>query len=245
MSGQLAPRSTEVPGIDLATFVSAAEVEAHNREVGEACRRRGSGKTCRRCRCDDLRLHELRRRGLRTLERRGDRRVVVLLSVVLARLRCARCWATFTDHPPFVRPCRRYAADVIETLARQQLEDGARSLAQGVGSGPDGRAPTGYDVEPKSKLDGCQLHRSTLLLWLVWLGCQPAALALAMAELLDHDPAADCHRLVGDVDPRRFRSPRRGAELRQARRLLQVAQSWRLAFSAPLFPRLATRAPPG
>jgi hypothetical protein len=75
------------------------EIEGHNLSV----RRRGADraryrKFCARCDAKDLfSPHDLRRRGLRVV----SDRMVLLMTVWLARWRCKRCRYVFTDYPDF------------------------------------------------------------------------------------------------------------------------------------------------
>jgi hypothetical protein len=46
---------------------------------------------------------------------------------------------------------------------------------------------------------------------------------------------------VGDVAPRKLRSPQRGQILRQSRQLLHLIAEWHGLFPEKFFPRFATR----
>lgn len=77
---------------------------------------------------------------------------------------------------------------------------------------------------------------------LTWLGVQLPALRRGQELLLQQDPAALCHRFLGAVAPRKFRSPQREQSLCQARRLLHLIAEWDATFPEKFFPRFATRA---
>lgn len=76
---------------------------------------------------------------------------------------------------------------------------------------------------------------------LSWLGSQVPALQLGIRLIVQHNPDTTCHRFVGAVDPKKFRSPQRQRQLTQARKLLHLIDQWDRTFAEKFFPRFATR----
>jgi len=102
--------------------------------------------------------------------------------------------------------------------------------------------PIGY-VTPAGagKIDERGLSHTTVWRWLGWLGLQTAGLALGLELWSQYDSASTLHRLIGSVDPRKYRSELRGKILRTARRLLHLIDRWDRTFAEKFFPRFATR----
>ena len=106
---------------------------------------------------------------------------------------------------------------------------------------PAGRA-TGYQTPPAvPAIDERALDHRTVWRLLTWLGCQWAALAAGRKLILERDPGSACHRFLGAVAPRKFRSPQRERVLRQSRQLIHLIAEWERLFPEPFFPRFATR----
>lgn len=89
-------------------------------------------------------------------------------------------------------------------------------------------------------------HQSVVdhsLIWrfLSWLGGLTWALDEARAMVLKNRPDSICHRLDGNIDPHKARSPERLATLETARQLLQVIPEWEACFDCRFFPKFATR----
>jgi len=85
--------------IDPPTCRTVSEVERHNLSV----RKRGADRAryrefCARCQAvGPFMAHDLRERGLRVVANR----MVLCLTVWLARWRCRKCRYVFTDYPDF------------------------------------------------------------------------------------------------------------------------------------------------
>jgi hypothetical protein len=82
------------------------------------------------------------------------------------------------------------------------------------------------------------------LIWrfVTWLGGLTRVLDEARAMILRQNPQSTCHRLEGNIDPHKARSPERASTLETARQLLRVIPEWEACFGCKFFPRFATRA---
>jgi hypothetical protein len=101
----------------------------------------------------------------------------------------------------------------------------------------------GYQTPAKaSSIDERALDHMTIWRTLTWLGSQTAALQSGLRLIGKHDPTTTCHRFVGAVAPRKFRSRQRQQQLAVARRLLHLIDHWDRTFRERFFPRFATRA---
>jgi hypothetical protein len=135
-------------------------------------------------------------------------------------------------------------------LARSFLENDERSYRQTV---QPGSMIIGYGVarlpesseegkkRPAPPIDNRVLDHMTVWRMLTWLGSQLEAWKAGLGFLIQDDPSCDCHRFLGAVAPRKFRSLSRGQKLRQARRLLHLTDEWDRRFPEKFFPRFATR----
>jgi hypothetical protein len=75
-----------------------------------------------------------------------------------------------------------------------------------------------------------------------WLGGLSLVLDKARQMILQHNPQSLCHRVDGNVAPRKARTPERLATLQTARQLLLVIPEWEECFGRKFFPQFATRA---
>lgn len=112
------------------------------------------------------------------------------------------------------------------------------------------RCLIGYPVEPPSQTEAeafRQGHHQAVvppsLVWRMasWLGGLAIVLERARQMILQHDPHSLCHRVAGDVAPRKGRSTERLEALRTARQLLLVIPEWEERFGRKFFPQFATR----
>jgi hypothetical protein len=127
----------------------------------------------------------------------------------------------------------------VRELCGSYLENRDQSYGQ---TAAPGKCVIGYQQRPgRSTSEERRLHPSTLWRTLTWLGSQLAAFNCGLRLLAQSDPNSDCHRFLGAVPPRKFRSPPRGKKLRNARRLLHLIDQWERHFQEPFFPRFATR----
>jgi hypothetical protein len=141
--------------------------------------------------------------------------------------------------PTFLLPYRRYASVSLLPLASDYLIQDQLSYQRAVA--PDGRV-IGYVTPPdQEKIDERALHRSTLWRFVLFLGCQTAALQAGLQLWSKHDSLSTIHRFVGAVSPHKYRSEQRGETLRTARRLLHLIDRWDRTFTESFFPRFATR----
>jgi len=85
------------------------------------------------------------------------------------------------------------------------------------------------------------LDHSTVWRMLSWMGSQLAALTAGRQLVQQRNPSSTCHRVVGAVAPRKFRSRQREQLLRQSRQLLNLIVEWGELFPEKFFPRFATR----
>lgn len=127
----------------------------------------------------------------------------------------------------------------MRKLCESYLENGNQSYGQTVAPA---KCVIGYQQRPgRSTSEERRLHPSTLWRALTWLGSQLVAFNRGLQLLAQSDPHSDCHRFLGAVAAHKFRSPRRGEKLRNARRLLHLIDRWDRQFPEPFFPRFATR----
>jgi hypothetical protein len=75
-----------------------------------------------------------------------------------------------------------------------------------------------------------------------WLGGLSLVLEEARQMVLQHNPQSLCHRVDGNVAPRKARTPQRLEVLQTARQLLLVIPEWEECFGRKFFPQFATRA---
>lgn len=208
-------------------------LEEHREAVSKGVRYR---ERCSRCDATSgFTRHEVRRRLLRLIV---DLTVQVHV-IVVARWKCARCRHVFTDFPSFILPYRRYASLSLMPLANDYLEQDRLSYQRAVA--PGGRVIGYVTAREKQQIDERALHRSTLWRFLLFLGCQSAALESGLNLYSDHDPLSSLHRFLGTVAPRKHRSEKRQEILRTARRLLHLINHWERTFAERFFPRFATR----
>lgn len=82
------------------------------------------------------------------------------------------------------------------------------------------------------------------LIWrfLTWFGGLTSVLDEARAMILQNSPQSTCHRLGGNLDPHKARSPERLTTLETAGQLLRIIPEWEACFGCRFFPRFATRA---
>jgi len=108
-----------------------------------------------------------------------------------------------------------------------------------------GRQRIGYPLEPargdERLREQAVVDHSLVWRMVGWLGALSGALDKARQMLLQIDPASNCHRISGGVDPHKARSPERLRTLREARQLLLVIPEWEECFGRKFFPRFATR----
>jgi hypothetical protein len=142
--------------------------------------------------------------------------------------------------PTFVLPYKRYDNSTLVHLSRCNAEQDQQSYRQTV---HDRKLPFGYRA-PAANDNSEQraLHHMTVWRMLSWMGGQFAALASGRQMLLEHNAASTCHRFVGALAPRKFRSPQRQFTLQHARQLLALITEWEQTFPEKFFPRFATRA---
>jgi hypothetical protein len=141
--------------------------------------------------------------------------------------------------PTFLLPYRRYASVSLLPLARDYLGQDRLSYQRAVA--PAGRAIGYVTPQGQEKIEERALSRSTLWRFLFFLGAQTAALQAGLRLWSEHEPLTTMHRFVGEVAPHKHRGQQRGEVLRTARRLLHLIDRWDRAFTAPFFPRFATR----
>ena len=142
--------------------------------------------------------------------------------------------------PTFVLPYKRYAGPTLLYLAAVYVENDRQTYRETASPGGRARAYQSPPDTPALDARGL-LDHSTIWRMLGWLGLQLAALTAGRQLIQQHDPRSACHRFVGDVAPRKLRSPQRGQILRQSRQLLHLIAEWNGLFPEKFFPRFATR----
>lgn len=132
-------------------------------------------------------------------------------------------------------------------VAAQEASSQPASASSGASpaDGPSdasGASPGDDPSDASDRGDQPVVDHSLIWRFLSWLGGLTAVLDEARAMLLKSRPDSTCHRLDGNIDPHKARSPERLATLETARQLLQVIPEWEACFDCRFFPRFATRA---
>ncbi len=159
--------------------------------------------------------------------------------------------------PTFVLPYKRFAAPCLLDLAGQYLHEHRatyRSVVRHayclIGYPIQRRDAQGSQVETTDE-QAAPLqagdHQPVVppsLVWRMatWLGGLSLVLDKARQMVLQHDPQSLCHRVDGNVAPRKARTPERLEVLQTARQLLLVIPEWEECFGRKFFPQFATRA---
>ncbi len=147
--------------------------------------------------------------------------------------------------PTFVLPYKRFATPCLLSRARKYLEKPCLTYRQSV---RHDRCLIGYPVpaQESSSVPSSIPHQRVVdhsLIWrfLAWLGGLTWVLDETRAMVLKSCPDSICHRLDGNIDPHKTRSPERLTKLETARQLLQVIPEWEACFGCRFFPKFATR----
>jgi hypothetical protein len=140
--------------------------------------------------------------------------------------------------PTFVLPYKRYAGPTLLHLAARYVEED-RQTYRGLTT-PQG-VTIGYVTPPGAADEERKLSHSTIWRMLSWLGVQVPALLAGYRQILDHNPSSLCHRFLGAVAPRKYRSRKRQRLLSRSRQVVHLIAEWEELFPERFFPRFATR----
>lgn len=209
-------------------------------------------RQCPRCECwanapAFFRLHEIRRRTFRAVV---PGLVYTILSLI-TRWKCARCRRTFTWHPAFAMPHKRYVLPVILDRSQAYVETDEQSYRQGVREQgqpifheqpePE-RITAASSEEDKAKECVPALAHTPRYRWVSTLGALRHTLRRAWSLIKQ---ARSDRGVVRDLAgfqaaPGKFRSQARRRILHACRSLCATEGVYAGIFGASIFPHLAT-----
>ncbi len=192
---------------------------------------------CPQCkgRPENFRTHGCRRRVFLAI----DGNYVRKLEGLLARKKCPKCGATFTDYPPFALPRKHYLACCLMARSRRYAEDDRMTYRKGVKR--EGMA-VAHENDGDGKINERQLAASTLWRWVGCVGSMVKVLSKALEMIRDKDPSSQIFRAPCVVLPYKYRSQERKMILQSAMRIFGIEETFSSLFGIRI-PEFATAYP--
>ena len=185
---------------------------------------------CKRC---DARTgfvrHGIRRRQFQCV----DDGNVHMIDSWIVRWKCKRCWFTFTDHPPFALPNKRFVKATVFELTLSYCN--IRSTTYRSPSDPICDSPEGEH-------NGIKLAPSNLWRWMCWLSdlwCEANRALWIIQDEFD----GTLYRWIWEVDPCKFRSEARHSVLCSARRSVSLFRIFEARYGDGTSPALQQATP--